>query len=85
VDFGSERPEFAFEAGMLALHWMVQGYGYEITGAEVWAAYSSTLAAADKAGAVEKVRERLKNLVGAEKPTGFVRSILGRRLGFDHP
>jgi hypothetical protein len=85
VDFASERPEFALEAGMLALHWMVQGYGYEITGADVWAAYSSTLAAAEKAGAVEKARERIKNLVGVERPAGFVRSILGRQLGFEHP
>ena len=29
---------FATEAGLAALYWLVQGYGYEIAGADVWAA-----------------------------------------------
>ena len=36
-DFADERPEFAVEAGLAALRWLVEGYGYEITGADVWA------------------------------------------------
>jgi hypothetical protein len=31
-DLDVERPAFAAEAGLLALHWLSQGYGYEITG-----------------------------------------------------
>jgi hypothetical protein len=32
-DLAEARPAFAVGAGLLALHWLVQGYGYEITGA----------------------------------------------------
>jgi hypothetical protein len=28
-DFGEKEPAFAIGAGLLALHWLVQGYGYE--------------------------------------------------------
>ncbi len=28
-DFAEKQPHFAFEAGLLSLHWLVQGYGYE--------------------------------------------------------
>ena len=31
-DFGDRRLEFATEAGMAGLRWLVEGYGYEITG-----------------------------------------------------
>jgi hypothetical protein len=68
-------------AGLLALHWLVQGYGYEITGADVWAAYESAMRAAEADGNVGETRERIKKLVGDEKPGGFVRRILARELG----
>src|SRR5713226_2633680 len=42
-DLGEEQPSFALGAGLLAPHWLVQGHGYEITGADVWAAYWSTM------------------------------------------
>jgi hypothetical protein len=75
-----ERPAFAAQAGLLALHWLVQGYGYEITGTDVWAAYSCTMKAAERNGNVREVGERLKRMVG-ERPGGFVAQILGRELG----
>ena len=42
-DFEEKNPAFAVEAGMAALHWMVEGYGYEITGLVVHSAYSLAL------------------------------------------
>ncbi|MBI5836186.1 MAG: hypothetical protein HZB25_02965 [Candidatus Eisenbacteria bacterium] len=42
-DHAKQHPDFAIGAGLLALHSLVQGYGYEITGADVWAAFSSTM------------------------------------------
>jgi hypothetical protein len=42
-DLADTQPAFALGAGLLALHWLVQGYGYEITGADVCTAYSSTI------------------------------------------
>ncbi len=45
-DFAGKQPAFAVGSGLLAMHWLVRGYGYEITGADVWAAYGATMAAA---------------------------------------
>ena len=37
-DFVQTNPAFAVEAGLAALRWLVQGYGYEVTAADVRAA-----------------------------------------------
>lgn len=81
-DLAEEQPAFAFGAGLLALHWLVQGYGYEITGADVWAAYSSTMTAAANSGGsrIVEAEERVKELVANEGPGGFVSKILGGAL-----
>ena len=44
-DFAQTNPAFAVEAGLAALRWLVQGYGYEVTALDVRAAYSHTLTA----------------------------------------
>lgn len=80
-DLAEARPDFAVGAGLLALHWLVLGYGYEITSADVWAAYSSTMKAAETNGSADEIRERVKQLVAGERPGGFVRRILARELG----
>lgn len=80
-DFGEKEPAFAVGAGLLALHWLAQGYGYEITGADVWDAYRSTLAAAEHRGTGAEVKERIRKLVAAEHGGGFVVKMLGRELG----
>jgi hypothetical protein len=50
-DYADEQPAFAISAGLLALHWLVQGYGYEITAltfgtpiARRWLRLSTTVA-----------------------------------------
>jgi hypothetical protein len=80
-DFTEQQPAFAVGAGLTALYWLVQGYGYEITGADVWAAYSSTMNAAEKNGTIMETRERVKALVASEGRGGFVAGIIGRELG----
>ena len=80
-DFAEQQPAFAVNAGLLALHWLVKGYGYEVTGADVWAAYSITMKAAEKNGTIMETRERVKALVASEGPGGFVARIIGRELG----
>jgi len=57
-DLGEEQPSFALGAGLLALHWLVQGHGYEVTGADVWAAYWSTMKAAEHGGTHAETRQR---------------------------
>jgi hypothetical protein len=80
-DFAETQPRFAVGSGLLALHWLVEGFGYEITSADVWAAYSSTMKAAERAGTADEVRARVRTLVGGERAGGFVSRILGRELG----
>jgi hypothetical protein len=79
-DLAAEQSAFAVEAGLLAIRWLTEGYGYEITGADVWAAYDSTVKAAETAGSTADVRARIVALVIAT-PGGPVAKILGARLG----
>jgi hypothetical protein len=80
-DFAEKQPAFAVGAGFLSLSWLVQGYGYEITGADVWEAYRSTMGAAERHGSSAEVTERVRKLVAAEQTGGFVTRLLGRELG----
>ena len=80
-DFGEKEPAFAIGAGLLSLYWIVQGYGYEITGVDVWDAYRATMVAAEHRGASAEVKERVRKLVAAEHAGGFVKKVLGRELG----
>jgi tetratricopeptide (TPR) repeat protein len=81
-DFADRRPEFAVEAGLAALRWLVEGYGYEITGGDVWAAYTGTVKAAENGGRAAEVRERIRTRVASETfGERFVTRILGRELG----
>jgi hypothetical protein len=80
-DLIDERPEFAMAARLLALHWLVQGCGYELTGVDAWAAYSITVEAAARTGKIPEVREQMRQLVAGEGPGGFVTRMLGRELG----
>ena len=80
-DYAEKEPPFAVGAGLLSLHWLVQGYGYEITSADVWDAYRATLTAAERHGNLADVRERVRKLVATERVGGFVTDVLGRELG----
>lgn len=81
-DHAEKEPAFAVGAGLLALHWLVQGYGYEITGADVWAAYGATMKAAAQQGSVAETRERIRTMLASETfGEGFVTKILGREFG----
>jgi hypothetical protein len=81
-DFADARPEFAIEAGLAALRWLAQGYGYEITGADVWDAYRHTMKAAETAGRAGQVRECIRALVASEPHRGgLVGQMLGLELG----
>jgi hypothetical protein len=79
-DFAEKQPAFARGAGLLSLQWLVAGYGYEVTSADVWAAYTHTMKAAANAGNAAQTLERVKQLVGNEGPGGFVWQVLGSEL-----
>jgi len=81
-DYADKEPAFAVGAGLLALHWLVRGHGYEITVADVRAAYSHTLKAAEHAGNGAATQEEIRRLVATEKTADrFVSRTLGRDLG----
>jgi len=81
-DFAETKPAFAIEAGMAAMHWLVQGYGYEITGADVWAAYAHTMKAAENVGRRAETLGRIRALVQKEAQLDrFVTKVIGRELG----
>lgn len=79
-DFAVEAPAFAVEAGLAALHWLAQGYGYDVTSADVWAAYQATLHAAEVLGDVPGVVARVRQTVAAGSAGNFVAAVLGRVL-----
>ena len=81
-DFAETHPAFAVEAGLAALRWLVRGHGYEITSADVWAAYTNTIKAAENAPAADEIRSRIRALIdGANARDGFVAKIIGRDVG----
>ncbi len=81
-DFGERRPEFALEVGMAALHWLVEGFGYEITGGDVMNAYSHTMKAAENAGRAEDTLHRIQELIAKEcTEDRFVGKVLKRQFG----
>jgi hypothetical protein len=62
--------------------WLLDGYGYEITSADVWAAYDATIKAAERLGNSQDVKVRTRNMVAAEALSDrFVTKVLGRELG----
>jgi tetratricopeptide (TPR) repeat protein len=76
----TEHPAFAVEAGMAALRWLCDGYGYEITSADIWAAYRHTMEAAATAGILQETHGRIRRLAQTSS-TGFVAEVLSRELG----
>lgn len=81
-DFIEKDPAFAVEAGLAALRWILKGYGYEITSADVWAAYSHTIKAAANVDGDRDIRRRILALIDStDARGGFVASIIGRELG----
>lgn len=81
-DLRGPEPLFAVEAGVAALRWLVEGYGYEITGLDVREAFDFTMEAARNACCQEETLLRIRKLVESENSSDrFVGRIIGRELG----
>ena len=75
------EPGFAVEAGLAALRWLVEGYGYEITGLDVRAAYDYTMNAAENAGCRPETFDPIHELVAGETfGECFITRVLVRKL-----
>jgi len=81
-DFAQKRPDFALSAGIAALHWMSQGYGYEITTADVYSACVEIKQAANNAGIDGKqLSSKLKGITsGSSLNTSMIRPVIERYL-----
>jgi hypothetical protein len=85
-DFADDKPEFALGAGMLALYWLAQGYGYEITSADVWAAYSIATRIAERMGKAHELRADIRRIaISVQDDGNLVARVLGRELGLPSP
>ena len=67
-DFVSTAPDFALDVGLLALHWLVQGAGYEITSVDVVDAYRATVEAAIASSRLSEVVALVQQVLGAGGP-----------------
>ena len=74
-----DRPGFAVVAGIAAIRWICEGYGYEITSLDILEAYRYTMEAAANAGKEQETLERIRKLAAAQTPSArFVANVLGK-------
>jgi hypothetical protein len=77
-----DQPDFALAAGLLAIFWLAQGYGYEITSADVWGAYSATITLAERMGRADEAKADIRRIANSVHGGGnLVTRVLGRDLG----
>lgn len=60
-DHVETEPDFAVEAGLQALYWIGQGYGYDASSVDVLAAWRPLTQAAEALGREGEVRERVRD------------------------
>ncbi len=80
-DYLDKNPKFALGVAIASLHWLAEGWGYEITGSDVYSAYDYALKAAENLGITDQVKAYIVKIVSADKSSGmFVKDMLGRHL-----
>jgi hypothetical protein len=80
-DYLDKNPKFALGVSIASLHWLAEGWGYEITGSDVYSAYDYAMKAAERLGITDQVRAVIVKIVSADKSPGMlVKDVLGRYL-----
>ncbi len=82
-NFLESEPEFALGAALAALHWLNEGWGYEVTSFDVIEAYDLALkAAAESHTDIDRVSDKIHALLEQTQCAGniFVRESLSFRL-----
>lgn len=80
-DHVDSNPEFSMKVGMAALNWLFKGYGYDVTSADVWAAYEPALQAACKLGQEADFLARISKAVEhGLTENNWVAEYLARRI-----
>ncbi len=81
-DYQDSNPTFALCAAIASLHWLSQGWGYEIDSSDVYAAYSLALEAGQKIGKLEMVKNDVAHIIEQDRSPGmFVKQVLGHYVG----
>ncbi len=80
-DYLDTNPDFALGVAMVSLYWLADGWGYEITGADVYSAYNYALKAAEVLNAIDQVKTDINKIVINDSSPGmFVKDILSHHL-----
>ena len=81
-DHVDKEPEFALGSAMAALHWLCEGWGYEVTNFDVTEAYDHAMEAATVLDNIDDVTAQILQLVGSgdSGSVKFVRQSLRSRL-----
>jgi hypothetical protein len=83
-DHGASDPDFAVGVGLAALRWISAGYGYELTGADVFMAARYAIEAARNAGRADEVNNRIRAMIteeGSRPGGGPLSMFLGKDIG----
>ena len=86
-DYLDTEPAFALGAAMAALRWLSEGWGYEVTSADVVEAYDRAMDAAIRLNTIDDVNDQIRQLVESNQSESmqFVRQSLLRRLRTPSP
>ena len=76
-DYLDKEPEFAMGVAIASLHWLAQGWGYEVTNIDVYSAHDYAMKASEKLGLEHQVKRDILKIIDADKSPGkFVKGVL---------
>jgi len=81
-DYLDTEPAFALGSAMAALRWLSEGWGYEVTSADVVEAYDRAMDAASRLNNIDDVTSKIRQLIESNESASvlFVRESLHRRM-----
>lgn len=81
-DYLDTAPAFALGSAMAALRWLTEGWGYEVTSADVVEAYDRAMDAAARLDNIDPINDQIQQLVTSSDSASmqFVRQALQKRL-----
>ncbi len=81
-DYLDAEPAFALGSAMAALRWLCEGWGYEMTSADVIEAYDRAIDAASRLNEIDDVSDQIRQLVESNESASvlFVRQALQARM-----
>jgi hypothetical protein len=81
-DYLDAEPAFALGSAMVALRWLGEGWGFEVTSADVVEAYDRALDAAARLNKIDDVTDKIRQLIESNESASvlFVRQALQARM-----